>query len=48
MANQVLTTGDALSYLREVKERFKDRKHVYETFLEIMKDFKSSRYVAER
>lgn len=39
----LLTTRDALSYLREVKEQFKDNKKVYDTFLEIMKDFKSSR-----
>lgn len=44
MSNNSLTTRDALSYLRDVKERFKNSKHVYETFLEIMKDFKSSRY----
>eukprot|EP00899_Mesostigma_viride_P008288 jgi/Mesvir1/17460/Mv08734-RA.1 len=38
-----LTTDDALGYLREVKERFKDQKNVYYTFLDIMKDFKSAR-----
>uniref|UniRef100_A0A7S3QMC6 Histone deacetylase interacting domain-containing protein n=1 Tax=Dunaliella tertiolecta TaxID=3047 RepID=A0A7S3QMC6_DUNTE len=38
-----LTTGDALNYLREVKVRFVDRKEVYETFLEIMKEFKAQR-----
>lgn len=36
-----LTQDDALSYLREVKERFRDRKHVYDKFLEVMKDFKA-------
>jgi hypothetical protein len=36
-----LTTNDALAYLREVKERFKDNKQVYDNFLEIMKQFKA-------
>lgn len=30
-AGQRLTTSDALSYLREVKNRFADRKEVYDT-----------------
>eukprot|EP00879_Flechtneria_rotunda_P020454 GHRR01021520.1.p1 GENE.GHRR01021520.1~~GHRR01021520.1.p1 ORF type:complete len:177 (+),score=36.70 GHRR01021520.1:210-740(+) len=38
-----LTTNDALSYLREVKNRFADKKDVYDTFLEIMKEFKAQR-----
>eukprot|EP00798_Chlamydomonas_sp_ICE-L_P007940 gene7940-1154_t len=38
-----LTTNDALSYLREVKNRFSDNKAVYDTFLEIMKEFKAQR-----
>ncbi|KAG2499920.1 hypothetical protein HYH03_002207 [Edaphochlamys debaryana] len=38
-----LTTNDALSYLREVKNRFADNKDVYDTFLEIMKEFKAAR-----
>ena len=38
-----LTTNDALSYLREVKQRFADSKTIYDTFLEIMKDFKAQR-----
>ncbi len=38
-----LTTNDALSYLREVKNRFADKKEVYDTFLEIMKEFKAQR-----
>lgn len=41
-----LTERDALSYLREVKERFKDKKQVYESFLRIMKDFKVGRYAS--
>eukprot|EP00236_Picocystis_salinarum_P001248 CAMPEP_0183833256 /NCGR_PEP_ID=MMETSP0807_2-20130328/5948_1 /TAXON_ID=88271 /ORGANISM="Picocystis salinarum, Strain CCMP1897" /LENGTH=1064 /DNA_ID=CAMNT_0026079157 /DNA_START=49 /DNA_END=3243 /DNA_ORIENTATION=+ len=40
---EALTERDALTYLREVKERFKDKKHVYESFLRIMKDFKVGR-----
>ncbi|KAI8473859.1 MAG: hypothetical protein J3K34DRAFT_391529 [Monoraphidium minutum] len=36
-----LTTNDALTYLRDVKNKFADRKDVYDTFLEIMKQFKS-------
>ena len=36
-----LTTNDALAYLREVKEKFKDNKAVYDNFLEIMKQFKA-------
>ena len=39
-----LTTNDALSYLRDVKQMFSHDKHVYDTFLEIMKDFKAQRY----
>ncbi len=40
-----LTTNDALSYLREVKTRFANEKHIYDEFLEIMKEFKASRWV---
>jgi len=40
---QKLTTNDALSYLREVKTRFADKRDVYDTFLEIMKEFKAQR-----
>ena len=38
-----LTTNDALTYLREVKNRFSESKDVYDTFLEIMKEFKAQR-----
>lgn len=38
-----LTTSDALSYLREVKNRFSNNKHIYDHFLEIMKEFKAQR-----
>jgi paired amphipathic helix protein Sin3a len=36
-----LTTNDALSYLREVKTRFQNNRKVYDSFLEIMKQFKA-------
>ena len=42
-STQRLTTNDALTYLREVKERFKDNKAVYDQFLEIMKQFKAQK-----
>ena len=42
-AQQRLTTNDALTYLRDVKNKFADRKDVYDTFLEIMKEFKAQR-----
>ena len=38
-----LTTNDALTYLREVKTRFANNKELYDTFLEIMKEFKAQR-----
>ena len=34
---------DALSYLRHLKDRLKDRKQTYDEFLEIMKEFKAQR-----
>ena len=43
-----LTTNDALSYLREVKTRFANDKHIYDEFLEIMKEFKASRCAPRR
>jgi len=39
-----LTTNDALGYLRDVKNKFADKKEVYDTFLEIMKEFKAQRW----
>jgi hypothetical protein len=37
-----LTPDDALAYLREVKKRFQGKSDVvYDTFLDIMKEFKS-------
>mmetsp|Transcript_9458 Transcript_9458/g.27270 ORF Transcript_9458/g.27270 Transcript_9458/m.27270 type:complete len:103 (+) Transcript_9458:185-493(+) len=39
------TANDALVYVRTVKLRFSgDQSHVYEAFLDIMRDFKSGRY----
>nr|XP_011463409.1 PREDICTED: paired amphipathic helix protein Sin3-like 4 isoform X2 [Fragaria vesca subsp. vesca] len=42
-ASQKLTTNDALSYLKAVKEIFENNKEKYEDFLEVMKDFKAQR-----
>ena len=39
--NPKLTTNDALTYLRDVKNMFTNQREVYETFLEIMKEFKA-------
>jgi hypothetical protein len=36
---------DALGYLRKVQQKFVDQPLIYNKFLEIMKDFKSNRYV---
>lgn len=36
-----LNVKDALSYLEQVKLQFNDRPHIYNRFLDIMKDFKS-------
>jgi len=40
---QRLTTDDALQYLKDVKEKFKEDKEKYNEFLEVMKDFKAQR-----
>ncbi|EOA22967.1 hypothetical protein CARUB_v10003707mg [Capsella rubella] len=40
---QKLTTDDALTYLKEVKEMFQDQRDKYDMFLEVMKDFKAQR-----
>ncbi|CAN6708712.1 unnamed protein product [Malus baccata var. baccata] len=42
-ASQKLTTNDALTYLKEVKDMFLDQREKYDTFLEVMKDFKAQR-----
>lgn len=43
-ASQKLTTNDALTYLKAVKEIFENNKEKYEDFLEVMKDFKAQRF----
>ncbi|EPS65236.1 hypothetical protein M569_09549, partial [Genlisea aurea] len=42
-SEEKLTTSDALTYLRTVRESFEGRKHDYDEFLEVMKDFKAQR-----
>ena len=44
-SSQKLTTNDALTYLNEVKNVFRDKKEKYDEFIKIMKDFKSQRFV---
>ncbi|GJU59038.1 endopeptidase [Tanacetum coccineum] len=40
---KVLTTMDARTYLKEIKEMFKDQKEKYDEFLDAMKNFKTHR-----
>ncbi|KAI3768665.1 hypothetical protein L2E82_19495 [Cichorium intybus] len=40
---QKLTTNDALTYLKEVKDMFHDQRDKYDMFLDVMKDFKAQR-----
>ncbi|KAM7468597.1 hypothetical protein LguiB_016159 [Lonicera macranthoides] len=40
-STQKLTTNDALSYLKAVKDIFQDNRGKYNEFLEVMKDFKA-------
>ncbi|XP_039068905.1 paired amphipathic helix protein Sin3-like 4 isoform X2 [Hibiscus syriacus] len=42
-ATQKLTTDDALTYLKAVKDIFQEKKEKYDEFLEVMKDFKAQR-----
>ncbi|XP_009617907.1 paired amphipathic helix protein Sin3-like 2 isoform X2 [Nicotiana tomentosiformis] len=42
-STQKLTTNDALSYLKEVKDMFQDQREKYDLFLDVMKDFKAQR-----
>ena len=42
-ADEALRKQEALTYLRELKERLKDKKDTYDEFLEIMKEFKAQR-----
>ena len=43
--SQKLTTNDALTYLKEVKDMFQDQREKYDMFLDVMKDFKAQRYL---
>ncbi|KZV47993.1 hypothetical protein F511_32684 [Dorcoceras hygrometricum] len=42
-STQRLTTNDALTYLKAVKDIFQDNRDKYDDFLDIMKDFKAQR-----
>ncbi|KAL3526467.1 hypothetical protein ACH5RR_011123 [Cinchona calisaya] len=42
-SSQKLTTNDALTYLKEVKDMFQDQREKYDMFLDVMKDFKAQR-----
>ncbi|XWS63595.1 hypothetical protein CRYUN_Cryun06bG0114100 [Craigia yunnanensis] len=42
-ATQKLTTNDALTYLKAVKDIFQEKREKYDDFLEVMKDFKAQR-----
>nr|XP_009771469.1 PREDICTED: paired amphipathic helix protein Sin3-like 3 [Nicotiana sylvestris] len=42
-STQKLTTKDALSYLKEVKDIFQDQRDKYDLFLDVIKDFKARR-----
>jgi paired amphipathic helix protein Sin3a len=41
--NGSITTRDALAYLKEVKDKFQEKPHTYEQFLQVMREFKSNR-----
>jgi histone deacetylase complex regulatory component SIN3 len=34
---------DAIKYVNEVKDAFRDEKHIYRAFLRLLEDFKSQR-----
>jgi len=38
-----ITTRDALVYLKAVKDKFQEKPHTYEQFIQVMRDFKSNR-----
>eukprot|EP00267_Zea_mays_P057712 XP_023157748.1 paired amphipathic helix protein Sin3-like 4 isoform X1 [Zea mays] len=38
-----LTARDALAYIKAIKDNFQDKRHMYEQFLQVMRDFKSNR-----
>ncbi|PWA46416.1 histone deacetylase interacting domain, Sin3 [Artemisia annua] len=41
--SQKLTTNDALSYLKQVKDMFHDQREKYDMFLDVMKEFKAQK-----
>jgi len=41
-----LKVEDAMSYLDEVKAKFRNEAHIYNDFLEIMKEFKNHTLIA--
>ncbi|XWS34893.1 hypothetical protein CRYUN_Cryun21dG0076100 [Craigia yunnanensis] len=43
VATQKLTTNDALTYLKAVKDLFQEKREKYDDFLQVMKDFKAQR-----
>lgn len=43
-----LAVTDALKYLDEIKEVYKDNPKVYNAFLDIMRDFKSQKWVLSK
>ena len=45
-SGRALSVGDALGYLDAVKKEFETRPDVFNKFLDIMKDFKSTAYVS--
>nr|GFC98686.1 paired amphipathic helix protein Sin3-like 2 isoform X3 [Tanacetum cinerariifolium] len=42
-SSQKLTTNDALSYLKQVKDMFHDKREKYEMFLDVIKEFKAQK-----
>ena len=46
-SDDALRKQEALTYLRELKERLKNKKDTYDEFLEIMKEFKAQRCATE-
>lgn len=39
-----MTTDDALTYLKEVKDMFPDQREKFDEFLDVMNDFKAQRF----
>lgn len=42
---KLLNVQDALVYLDEVKRQFQDKPEIYNSFLDVMKEFKSQKYL---